>query len=719
MNSHTHLLPLSQGASRRGFIVYDIESKAADTQDAGFERPFLVGLYAGPNVWGSRVQGGKYRLFKNEFYSRFQGPRQWQDAHIFQGGCIDRMMHYVLRELPIEIENSIERTKLDGESHGGFTGLTVYAHNGGSFDHLHVLPWLRKHMDEFEFEVVPVQSSIQEMQVKRRGDKKALWFFRDSMKLLPMGLEKACKSFGVKGKLDHSLDLLEDHPLWEDYLEQDCRALDEVMVKVHDLVENRLGGSVGMTAPATSMNLFRRKYLKVSIPRHVHFSDCKDADGKSDTSLASTCQGCCQNFFRGSYYGGRTELFRMHGEGLRYYDINSSYVAALCEPMPVGSRFMDEGKIDWRMLAKGWIGFADVEVEIPEDCPVPPLPFKHPNGKLMFPAGKFRGTWDVAELLLLEHPRVRGKILKVGRVVWVQAKPIFRDMMLELYSFRDKSRDDYDDGLSLLAKLLGNGLYGKFGQKKDRVQIVFRRNQAEGECCLCGGSVAEGMEICKKCVGSKPAGDVANNVWYRHKDVDAQYIIPQISAHVTALARIRLFEFNQMALDKGGMLFMNDTDSLITDVEMPTSTELGDLKDEYPGEMLRYIGVQPKVYILEKMQGSAFEGSHLEGCVGTARKNCKGCAPWKATMKGFPRDQRTKDNILNLQRSLERQDGLTSVSFTRLEKVRSMAQKGFQFGPRMVTVEKSFQTPYSKRKVLEGGATMPMVIDFPWEETAT
>lgn len=720
MNAQTHLLKLEGAPKYRPFVVCDIESKDGPTQNAGFTRPFMVGGYAGSNIWGSSIfldgGAGQVQIFRNQPEpSRAHGPLLWSMQHLVKGGCVDRFMVWVLETLPsiIESQCSYGDGRKKKKKDRGFKGLTIYAHNGGSFDYLHFLPWLVMHMDDYEFEIIPVQSSIQEIQVKRRGEKKALWFFRDSMKLLPMGLQRACESFNVEGKeLDHSLDLPEDHPAWESYLTQDCRALDEVMMKVHVLVE-KLGGSVKMTAPSTSMDILRRVYLKASIPRHMHFDECK----YKDAALTSdTCSGCCHNFFRDAYYGGRTELFEMDGENLHYYDINSSYVAAMCEPMPVGERIVEHGYIDWRRIEAGWIGFAECEVEIPEDCEIPPLPVKHPNGKLMFLTGRFKGVWDVAELALLDHPRVKGTIRHVGRVVWIEAKPVFRTMMLELYKLRDKSRADYDAGLSLLAKLIGNGLYGKFGQKQDRTQIVHGRHPEFGECFLCGKGIKIGQQLCRQCVGSKPAGNVENNLYYRHKLVDAQYIIPQISAHVTALARIRLFEFDQMALDRGGRVFMNDTDSIITDVELPTSTELGALKDEYPGELIRYTGVQPKVYILERMNSGVFEDSHLSTCSGEAKKKCEGCAPWKVAMKGFPKDQRTKENVLNLRSSLERGDGSVTVGFTRMEKVRGMAMRdGFRTSPRMVRVEKSFQSPYSKRRILKDGRrTMPVVVDFPY-----
>lgn len=619
-----YLLPKRGAIRRRPYIVYDIESKDGDTQAAGFTRPFLVGSLVGSDLFGPEATGlGEYKFFDNDPRLRASKDIPWDRRHIERGGCVDRFLSWLFYELPREMMRA--KREAAGEVYDGdeqdTRQIIVYAHNGGKFDHLHLIPWLEEHRSDFgfgavEFEIIPVQSSIQEMQVWVAGEKKPRWLFRDSLKLLNMGLERACKSFGVKGKIEHDLGLPEDSPLWESYLRQDNVALYKVMERVHDLVEGRLGGEVGMTTPATSMNLFRRKYMKRKIPRHQHFPEC---DGFVADEIPfdfeymtprKECMGCCHDFFREGYYGGRTELHRLHGENLHYYDINSSYVAALCEPMPVGVRFMAEGEIDWRMRANGWIGFADVDVEIPETCDVPPLPYKHPNGKLMFPTGRFSGVWDVDELQLLEDDHVQGQILKVRRVVWIRGETIFKEMMLELYKLRDKANPDFDEGLSLLAKLLGNGFYGKFGQKLERMQIVHAQPPTVGSCFLCKSSVGPDEQVCRSCHGSKLAGHGSaehdHGVWYRGKLVDPQYVMPQIAAHVTTLARIRLWRFMIQAIDLGGKIYY--TDSVSADRPVVLRDPTGHVQILTVEEAWSKVGGEPENAIDEKERKSPETG---------------------------------------------------------------------------------------------------------------
>jgi hypothetical protein len=236
-----------------------------------------------------------------------------------------------------------------------------------------------------------------------------------------------------------------------------------------------------------------------------------------------------------------------------------------------------------------------------------------------------------------------------------------------------------------------NGLYGKFGMKQDRTTVVFAREvlNPQEECFLCGKEKRPDQFVCSSCDGSTPAnGDVTSNVWYQHKHVDASYIIPQIAAHITTLARVRIWRFMRQALDAGGQLFYADTDSLLTDAVLSSSAALGELKDEYPGITdLKGEFIQPKVYMLESESWDKA----------------------KVTMKGFPHKMRTKENLALLLKG-------ETLEWERLEKVRTLARGGFKYPPKMVKVSKSFKSKYDKRVLDSSGGSKPKVLfeDPPW-----
>ena len=729
------LTPLKERPARRKrFLTFDIESKKDDTQDKGFTRPFYVGIH----------DGVSFVAFRDEPHL---ARRSYVDRHIQPGGCIDKAMNYMLSSR--------------------FSGCSFYGHNAGSFDWLFVPAWLRRHEEEFSFSIVPVQSSIQKFTIDRidteytkRRKKKDTYTLLDSMKLFPGKLEKMLNAFQVGSKVKHDLDLHEDDPRWEAYLRQDCVGLYEALVRYHELIE-RMGGEVGMTAPSTAMKLFRRKFLgkgetPSQVPRHSHFGGCPD-EGKP-TYQPGDCEGCCHTYIRRAYYGGRTEVIRAWGENFRYYDINSSYVASMLAEMPAGDRYVEENPqgID-EVRAKRYIAFVECVVEIPESCYLPPLPHRRKgDGKLVFPTGRFSGVWDLDELRLLKHPLVNGRILKVRRIVWYRRQHLFRDMVKVLWQYRDKdgymdgnALKEFEEGLSELAKLMGNSSYGKFGMNQERMQIVRRLEVGPEYCFLCAAYTPNREGLCPECVGSKSAsGDPECPYWYQRRFTDAPYIIPQISAHITSLSRISLWNFAAEALMAGSRVYYMDTDSCLTNAAMPSSKKLGEFKDEHPGKLLEGDFVQPKVYrICETVEshrarydvwttklgawlGSTLdadalrlEPSELAHVLGGLDPALLDRLPAemrsvpvrlgdKVTMKGFPSDMRTAENLARLR------DGGV-LEFERLQKVRTLAREDFAKPPKMVGVKKSFKLRRSDKRILmANGDTRPIAIYDDTDEAA-
>lgn len=604
--------PLSGPIKSKPFLTFDIESKdEADTCKAGFTRPFMTGMY--DTKYGYR-----------SFFDHDQGAT-WDTRYYLKGGCVDRGMRSILRS--------------------EFAGHHIYAHNAGRFDYLFVLPWLM-HVGVplgFNFSIIPVASSIQVLDIWR-GNRKTgqTWRFLDSYKLIPVGLDKAAKMFGLEGKLAHDLNISEfDIKSWRKYNEQDCVQNYEVVKLFHNYIEKVLLGEVGITAPATSIKLLRRRYLKAPIPRNEETHE----------------------FVRSGYFGGRTEVFIREGTGLKYFDINSSYPAAMLEAMPGGTASEWEGTPPDCMLKQ--IGFANVDVYVPETLRIPPLPVKgdgKENGpaKLIFPVGRLTGTWEWGELQ--QAMSMGCTIEHWHKSVWYEPVGLFAEFVHDLYKYRDRSLPGYDDGLAQVVKILLNSAYGKFGMKTERKQIYMAGDPDMPE-------------------QSKPVnGDIDCPIWYGTKIVDAPYVMPQIAARVTALARVRLLKGMLTALDKGGDVFYCDTDSIVTNVDLPTGSALGELKDEFPeyNGKLHGLFVGPKLYLLDAPGG--FE---------------------KVKAKGMQKRDR---DILNRLMAGE------AIDQPRLEKVGGMAQRSFMHGPRMLNVPKRLLPDKGKRVMNADGTSTPYVL---------
>lgn len=520
-----------------------------------------------------------------------------------------------------------------------FDGMTYYAHNGGGFDWLHFLPVLAK--SGYSFEILTVSSKIQCLRVKpHKGSKKKGWTFLDSYQLIPAALAKIAKSFDTEVQKQDNFDYdVDEHDArWEEYLEQDCVSLHQTLVKFYALVEGALGGEVGMTAAATSMKTYRRAYQSIPIERHTDHHE----------------------FFRQAYYGGRVEIFRRELSNVRYYDINSAYPYAMLAPMPVGRMVEFHGKPpDW--IRQGRIGFARARVHIPHHTYLPVLPYRLPNGRLVFPVGDFEGIWTAAEL---ERAEEIGGTVEWLDSKWIQSQPVFSDFVNALYHYRDKSLPGYDESLGYVAKIMLNSLYGKFATNTLREKIIF---------------VGEDEESPEGAIPANPRNPECP-IYTIEEEIDAPYIVPQIAAQITALARLQLHSIMSESLEAGGKLAYCDTDSIQTDADLSHLCKpgLGGLKDE--GEGVTYTGeyIQPKLYML-----TGSDGSH------------------KVVMKGY-RD-RTPEAFSEVRLG-------GTLSFRTLEKIGAMVRKGFLTGPQMITVTRTLRSEDNKREFLDCGNSRPIIL---------
>ncbi len=601
LDQRDFLEPLEGNIKHRKFAVLDLESKdGASPTEPGFTRVFMAGFYDG------------------ESYECFKGPN-----------CLVDLMAHILQPR--------------------YRGWHIYAHNGGRFDFLHLLPLLVNELEEqgYTFSIIPAGRSgaIQILDIKKGKNRRAKsWRFLDSMRLIPISLAKAAATFQLPGKTDLPMTTHEDHADWRVYNEQDCIALWSVISRFTTLVQEQIGGEIGVTAPATAMKTFRRRYLKQLIHRGASTHD----------------------FIYPAYCGGRCEDFIKSISGLHYYDFNSSYPAAMLEPMPVGEPIEWNGPPPKQLTDSGkYVGFVECDVDL-DPNELPPLPVKR-EGKLLFPAGRITGTWDWCELSI-----VRDRVHRWGRSVWYECKPVFREMVQDLYPLRLKSHPNYSEGLSYVVKLLLNSLYGKFGQKPDRRQVVRRSADMPA--------------------GAVPAdGTPESLIWYIHEMVDSPYIIPQIAAHITALARVRLYHYMRQCPPE--TLAYCDTDSIFTTHVFESGDRLGELKDEYPGVTFQGEFLGPKMYCLTASRCIEKRCSEPETCIDPKHRS-------KVAAKGIR------------ERSLVNFETLKSggtVESRELQKLGILARKGFP-KPDMFTMKKSLKNP-PKKRLWRGNRSSPVVLE--------
>ena len=737
----TPLKPIDEETKLRKIVTFDIESKDGDTQNRGFTRPFLVDFF----------DGDEHYVFQNDIGMEHI---PWETRHIQRGGCIDKFMRWLLRldgcsacnySYTLDMATRPGRPCRSCRDHrrkyaGGTTD--IYSHNGGRFDELFILGWGLLNRKYVRFEMTAVSNRIQKLEFRPAAHEDQedgrgtglRWCFLDSAALIPLSLQKIGEDIlgGVeelpavkdskemaKAKLHHDLDIHEFDESWLTYVKADNEVLYLALHKFIDLLRS-LGGDVGITAPSASMKLFRMKFQQGKIARNRHFKWCNRTCEKSiDHRPCSPycdlhCHGCAHDWVRRGYYGGRTEVFRRFGRRMYYYDINSSYPASMKEDMPVGEMIVLDPTTTWdalRLMRQSSVGFIECEVEIPEGVEVPPLPVRY-NGKLVFPTGKFRGVWDFDELELLFDPLVNGKVTKVYRSVWYQSAPVFKEMIDVLYHYRTKHvggcktkhglgticgakhcNPDYTEGLAYVCKLMLNSLYGKFGMREERVGVVM-----------------VGEDEQKPADGWPLGGKHDSPFWEVKHLADAAYVIPQISAHITALSRIRLWKGMADVVRRGGVLYYCDTDSIMSSLEMEESDLLGGWKREEEDKVLDGEFVLPKLYQL-KFHYPACIDPECQGCFRGKKlhrhdckdKTCKGCTSSVEKMKGVQYAQQTPENWeLMVNQGKE-------VEINRLTQHKTMLNAGM-LSPKMVNTSKSLRSNYDKRVMDKNGVSKALHI---------
>jgi hypothetical protein len=231
-------------------------------------------------------------------------------------------------------------------------------------------------------------------------------------------------------------------------------------------------------------------------------------------------------------------------------------------------------------------GASKVDVFVPLDTEYPVLPFRTPEGKVLFPTGKFTGWYTHIELReAMENGVVITKVHKTH--YYTETCTPFKEYVNDLYNIRKEYKAN-NNPMEYVVKICMNSLYGKFGQKfidKDNWQhesTVTLKDITESSVVDRQGSF---IRLVKS---SKPSA----------------FCIPIWASYVTAYGRIKLHK----AIKQTKPVYC-DTDSLITKETLPESLELGDLKLEMTIKE-GYI-VRPKFYAMLQDEVDK-DGKHIE-----------------------------------------------------------------------------------------------------------
>lgn len=411
--------------------------------------------------------------------------------------------------------------------------------------------------------------------------------------------------------------------------------------------QETLGGTMCSTAASNSKSIFRNMYLDKSY--YIHPKDV----------LLEQFQG---------YYGGRTEVF-IRGRCIKqfyYHDFNSMYPSVMHDEIfpDINSLHVVNGSEEKLKLYEG---MSHVEIEIPK-MRYPPLPVRE-GGKTIYPYGIFDGWYTHAEL---RYAMTLGAhILKFHKMhYYTKTCRPFQKFIADLYAKRLQYRAEGNAIMSEYTKLTMNSLYGKTGESfMGRQEIVYGANMTADDAV--------------KCQSFKHG--------YAFMSVDEEpksHCIPMWAAHVTAYGRIKLHMMMKTVADHNYEVYYCDTDSVICDIKIEDSKELGKMKIEYMLEDAVFIA--PKFYAFIGRDGD----KQVEKCV----------------LKGYP-PARTMDftGFLEMIRTPGKKEYQTVVKFkTHLK--RDLPMNAF------IKQKKEFKGLDNKRYWLKEGRPDYTVEEgsFPW-----
>jgi hypothetical protein len=331
------------------------------------------------------------------------------------------------------------------------------------------------------------------------------------------------------------------------YNKRDCEISKLFLIQFQDVL-NQLGCELKVTIASCSMDLYRRKYMPFDIEKEfIHEKD----------------------FIYDAYFGGRTEVFKRginKSKDLYYlYDINSLYPSVMLNEYPLPSSCHRSGLPRVEFI-NNYHGVSEVTIV----CPYmyyPLLPYKL-DGKLCFPVGIFRGTYNHIELR--KALELGYKIRKIHKqIYYTETFYPFKKYVEELYELRLKYQSENNGIYSTIVKILMNSLYGKFATK----------NVSEYEYVDLESNNIDNAILNKDGIG------------YRETPIECNqaYIIPILSSYTTSYARLILYDH---LVNLEGIYC--DTDSVISKKVFETSKDLGKMKLEKTFRQFNI--VKPKEY---------------------------------------------------------------------------------------------------------------------------
>jgi len=597
-------------------------------------------------------------------------------------------------------------TKYIHDNKERFNGYTLYAHNGGKYD----LPLAIKKafMESPDFLIegkgcVELNNAWIGFTLRAKNDRKFKIYFRDSLRLLPMGLAKLTKELKVPHQKLHetinhndiTLINYNTFPQLKTYLTHDVFGLLEVIQKFGQEVFKDLG--IDITNCYTGASLSKKNFFKNYYDTKFPVYKLSDDNDK---------------FIRDSYFGGRVECFQMgEVDKCYYYDFTSLYPDVGRKYLPYGEpeivKFNKAKELD-----KDFFGWVECLVKTKNTKHIP----KHAvlkDDRLIFPIFE---NWTKINLFSeeidyeqYEYEFITGIKFKKSRI----KQKFFND------GFRNKakSKAEGNPAMAQAYKIIINSGYGFWGLRtKDRDGVI-----------ICEPNSHEYMSYLNtdKLISIREQGDYV--LCRIKKDLDVCDFNVSVAAAISSYARSKLHKMLTAIRKVGGKVYYCDTDSVICNININDypnikkkfqwdgdGTELGSLKNEcdeyiesivkkeHPNYTKEQINKEVELLSLKENGNFYFDKGILTGCKQYALQK-------KINYNG-------KDHTIEIVKCKGYSQKDDKLKFSDMESLNSginMTQKQTQFRCpksnyvsesnafiiKSKVVEKSFRKTYSKGQI--------------------
>ena len=377
------------------------------------------------------------------------------------------------------------------------------------------------------------------------------------------------------------------------YCKLDCLVLHEILTKFKELIFNefKVDPISALTLPALALKTYKTLYLP-------NYHSLKQYS-------VYQLNGLPEHNIRKSYTGGAVDVYipqNKDNELLYLYDVNSLYPTVMANnPMPIGQPVAFIGNI--RKVDADAFGFFYCKITSPEylEHPILQRNIKTGNGITTI-AGL--GSWEAwifsAEM---DNAIKFGYTFEILKGYQFKKGFIFKEYISNMYNLR--LQYPKSDPMNLIAKLLMNSLYGKFGMKSEttKVEIVSNKDLTK-YLDKFNTSIADIIYLEDHVVliintnEFKPCSDSPFTEMDLIHKMDTNVAI---ASAISAYARIHMSQFKNNPNLK---LYYSDTDSAVFNAPLPEEylgSNLGLMKLEHV--ISKAVFLAPKVYALITEEG--------------------------------------------------------------------------------------------------------------------